>query len=123
MAYIDSAYYMNVWGGVPTDDFTVLAERASDMIDMLTRFTARDFDSLTDLQKELVQKATCSQVDFFGEFGLNSTQDGGESWTVGKVSVGGSNGSTSEYKAKGVSALAVSYLEQSGLLYRGIRVL
>ena len=123
MAYIDSAYYMNVWGGVPTDDFTVLAERASDIIDMLTRFKARDFDTLTEFQQEMIQKATCCQVDFFAEYGINSAVYGGESWTVGKVSVGQKKGIASEYIAKGIAPNAVDYLEQSGLMYRGVMVL
>lgn len=122
MAYIDSAYY-TAWGGTVTEDFDTLANRASDIVDMLTRFKARDFDTLTEFQQEMIQKATCCQVDFFAEYGLNSTQDGGGTWTVGKVSVGRSNGIYGEYTAKGLSPSAVSYLEQSGLMYRGVMVL
>ena len=122
MAYIDSAYY-SAWGGTITEDFGTLANRASDIVDMLTRFKARDFETLTEFQQEMIQKATCCQVDFFAEYGLNSTQDGGGTWTVGKVSVGRSNGIYGEYTAKGLSPSAVSYLEQSGLMSRGVMVL
>ena len=122
MAYIDSAYY-SAWGGTVTEDFDTLANRASDIVDMLTRFKAREFDTLSELQQELIQKATCCQVDFFAEYGLNSTQDGGGTWTVGKVSVGRSSGIYGEYTAKGLSPSAVAYLEQSGLMYRGVMVL
>lgn len=122
MAYIDSAYY-TAWGGTVTTDFTVMANRASDVIDLLTQFRARDFDELTELQQELIKKACCCQVDFFAEYGINSAVYGGESWTVGKVSVGQKNGIASEYIAKGIAPSAVDYLEQSGLMYRGVMVL
>jgi hypothetical protein len=123
MAYVDSAFYESWTGTTAPEDFAVLANRASDVIDLLTRYKAREFDTLTELQQEQIQKATCSQVDFFVEFGLNSVQGGGESWTVGKVSVGASSGKYGEYTAKGISPNAVAYLEQSGLLYRGVMVI
>ena len=66
----------------------------------------------------LYKKAICAQIDFLsinGTDSLNETATGG--FTVGKVTVHAkaSNGSAGKM-AESISPLAISYLEQTGLM-------
>ena len=76
------------------------------------------------LTQTLYRLAVCSQVDFFAINGLESVNGGaGVGFTVGKVRVDAkaSTGATGAMSAS-VSPAAVSYLEQTGLLYPGVPV-
>ena len=65
----------------------------------------------------LYKKAVCAQVDFLsinGMDSLNETATGG--FTVGKVTVQGKASETGGKLQESVSPLAISYLEQTGLM-------
>ncbi|QKS71664.1 hypothetical protein FLK61_33825 [Paenalkalicoccus suaedae] len=92
MPYIDADYYNDEFMGTPVDeaDLPRFIRRASDTIDMVTRYKIKDFDTLTDLQKSLVKKAVASQVEYIEIAGgvEELLGDNLQSVTVGKFSAG-----------------------------------
>lgn len=118
MAHISAAYYLDEYFGEDVgSQFPRLAARASDDID-LAAGTAIDIDALINTQRDLVRKATAAQVEFYAQNGdtYNEPQGGGES-------IGSFSRSAAAAGSKPAAALcprARAYLEQSGLMYRGI---
>lgn len=119
MAYIDSTYYQSTYYGVDAGtDFARLAERASDDVDMATQYGIVVADlSAADLA--MVKKAVCAQVEFYVENGdtYNDSSDGSES--IGKFS----RSTASRKSPASLCMRARQYLEQTGLMYRGVSVL
>ena len=121
---VDAAYYKTVYLGQEASecDLPALIARAEDVIGAMTRWkaTAETIDTLTSIQKTLVMKAICAQVDSFAVNGLDSLAGGtGTGFTVGRVSISGKSGSDLAHRGKMaeyISPLAVMYLEQSGLM-------
>lgn len=131
MAIVDFAYYATVYMGkeASEEEFSPLAARAEDVIGAMTRWQAMEaaFASLSPFQQTLVKKAICAQVDFFAVNGLDSVAsgDGANGFTVGKVSIGGRNITSSTRSGamvNHVSPLAILYLEQSGLMNPAVPV-
>lgn len=132
MAIVDAAYYITQYMGQEATEceFPALAARAEDVIGAMTRWrvTADTIATLPAQVQTLYKKAICAQVDFFALNGMESAVGEGNSgrgWTVGKVSVSGKSGS--EVSRAGalsgaVSPLALSYLEQTGLLNPSVPV-
>lgn len=132
MAIVDAAYYITQYMGhdAPECDFPALEARAEDVIGAMTRWrvTADTIATLPALVQTLYKKAICAQIDFFALNGTESAVGEGNSgrgWTVGKVSVSGK--SESEVSRAGamsgaVSPLALSYLEQTGLMNPAVPV-
>lgn len=126
MAYIDLDYYKNTWMGAdPGDDTELqkLIDRASDIIDMLTRKRILDFNDLNSIQQDYVQKATAAQTEFLVSVGENYNTDGSiNSVKVGSFSYseGSQNQKPSNSMAQSVSALAREYLSFTGLSYGGV---
>ena len=118
MAYIDETYYENTYYGVDAGtDFARLAARASDDIDMATRYSI----VLADLdagQLALVKKATCAQVEFYVQNGDTYNDQAGGSESIGSYSHSGG-----PVKAPAVSPRSVAFLEQSGLMGRQVETL
>ena len=129
MAYITYDEYVTYYGTPPVQesDFTVYAEQASDLIDVLTeyRIMRGGLSALPDLVQKLVKKATAAQVLYFIQNGgVESVESGqtGQGFSVGKVRVDGD----SRYRAQNISkrgALMISpmaraLLEQTGLMER-----
>lgn len=121
MGVVDWAFYSTVYGGTDVDEasFPALCARASDVVGAVTHWA--DENKIITLPAPiptLYKKAICAQVDFLainGTDSLNETATGG--FTVGKVTVhakasSGSAGRMSE----SISPLAISYLEQTGLM-------
>lgn len=129
---VDFAYYYNVYMGQEADQasFPALCARAEDVVGAMTRWQVTDetFESLHPLQKTLVKKAICAQIDFFAVNGLDSVTDNNENgFTVGKVRFGGQSGFFNTVQNKGAmknhtSPLAIMYLEQSGLMNPAVPV-
>ena len=126
MAYIDLSFYLD-FTGVPIegDAFSVLAERASDMIDQLTNdaIQSLEFEVLHSRIKEKIQKATAAQVEFLYMNGGVESMHGSND--VSSVSIGNfsySNGSGAESSKKAVSPVVLEYLKGTGFLYRGVDV-
>ena len=120
MGVVDYAFYSSVYMGNDVDEasFPALCARASDVIGAMTHWM--DEAKITTLPayiQTLYKKAVCAQIDFLeinGTDSLNETADGG--FTVGKVTVHGRANSGGGKLSESVSPLAISYLEQTGLM-------
>ena len=131
MAYITYEQYVTLYGAsaISQEDFPIYAQRASDLIDSITQYRiprSGGISALAAWVQELIQNAAAAQVLYFSQLGLESILTGqtGQSFTVGKVSVSGgglANGNMTGAQLM-VSPLAVSLLEQTGLLFRGVHV-
>ena len=120
MGVVDFTFYSTVYMGTEADStsFPALCARASDVIGAVTHWV----DDATILRlppmlQLLYKKAICAQVDFLsinGMDSLNETETGG--FTVGKVTVHGKAREAGGKMAESISPLAISYLEQTGLM-------
>ena len=121
MGVVDYTFYSTVYGGTDATQqtFPALCARASDIIGAVTHWVDETtISKLPTLVQTLYKKAICAQVDFFALNGfeiVNETGNGG--FTVGNVTVHGKSGSTAGGAMAGsLSPLAISYLEQTGLM-------
>ena len=121
MGVVDFTFYSTVYGGTDVDNtsFPALCARASDVIGAVTHWV--DENKVMTLPTPipvLYKKAVCAQIDFLainGTDSLNETATGG--FTVGKVTVHGKSGNTTGGRmSENISPLAISYLEQTGLM-------
>ncbi|MCM3395951.1 hypothetical protein [Cytobacillus oceanisediminis] len=122
MPYIDQAFYNDVYKGTSMDaeTFTMLEERASDVVDMITnyRLAGVDLSHKPELIQTNVKKAVAAQIEYmYSEGGELSVHGGSPS----SVSIGGFS-YTEESGVKVVSEMARSYLRPTGLLYMGVEV-
>ena len=131
MAYITYQQYLDLYGTCPIseEEFPVYAGLASDMIDSITRYRivkGGGISALPSILQTLVQKAAAAQVLYFTQIGLETVLTGqaGQSFTVGKVSVSGGalSSTTTKPGALMVSPVALSLLEQTSLMERGVHV-
>lgn len=119
MAYIDYAYYTDVYKGVPIQDadtFSRLSERATDIINQLSCYTIKNLADLPEFAQEQVKKATAAQVEYFyyaGEISIHGD-------VFGNVKLGDFNYSGGTPSA--ISPAVINYLRPTGLLYRGVTV-
>lgn len=121
---VDFEYYYNVYMGTEADQasFPALCAHAQDVIGAMTRWQATEetVNALHPMQKTLVKKAICAQVDYFALNGVDSVAGSADrGFTVGKVSVSGKSGSDLVRRgamAEHISPMAIMYLEQSGLM-------
>ncbi|RQW19897.1 hypothetical protein EH196_07050 [Bacillus sp. C1-1] len=129
MAYIDHDYYSNNYKGqsIEADKFDIYAERASDVIDQLTRYklkTTHAFDRLAPFLQEQVMKATAAQVEFYelnGGYDIALTGDDVTGVSVGKFSYGGGNRASGGENPAFARNL-IDYLAPTGLLFSGVGV-
>ena len=127
-AIVDFSYYSTVYKGSEADEtsFPALCARALDVVGAMTRWavTEESFDNLPALTQTLYRKAVCAQVDFFAVNGLDSVNVSADNgFTVGKVSVHGRSGASASGRlSDSIAPLAVSYLEQTGLLNPSVPV-
>ena len=67
-AYATPDYYLDQYEGsiVPEEELSKALHQASRHIDSLTynRIAGREFNNLTDFQKEIIQEVVCLQADF-----------------------------------------------------------
>ena len=123
-AIVDYTFYYTVYMGTEADEasFPALCARAEDVVGAMTRWavTADTIGDYPPLVQTLCKKAVCAQIDCFAVNGTETATGGGSDggWTVGKVSVTGraSAGTEAGRLAAAVSPLAISYLEQTGLM-------
>ena len=120
MGVVDYTFYSTVYGGTEADStsFPALCARASDVIGAVTHW-ADDAKilALPALFQTLYKKAVCAQIDFLainGMDSLNEIETGG--FTVGKVTVHAKASTPGGKMAESISPLAISYLEQTGLM-------
>ena len=128
-AIVDFVYYYNVYMGTEADQasFPALNAHASRVIAMMTRWQVDEtnFSELPSIVQTLYKLAICSQIDFLAINGIDSLNDGegAVGFTVGKVRVDGKGKtSTGSAMSANISPAALSYLEQSGLMYPGVPV-
>ena len=95
-----------------------LLELASSKVDELTfnRIRAIGIDNVTEFQREMIEKATLAQAQYYEDYGIEA--EALSSISVGSFSIG-INNSSSAYK--GVSTAAITYLKQTGLMCRVVR--
>ena len=120
MAYINELYYMTQYMGSDVDlsEFRKLAERASEMIDLLTHGKSASFSK--EELPEAVKKAVAAQVEYLARHGGMKAYTGFPEGDIFKDTIGGYS-----YEKTGktpvtiggipVSPLAVSYLDSEGL--------
>ena len=120
MGVVDYTFYSTTYGGTDAtaQTFPALCARACDVVGAMTHWVD---DAYILRQPTLVQtlykKAVCAQVDFLainGMDSLNETATGG--FTVGKVTIHGKASETGGKLQESISPLAISYLEQTGLM-------
>lgn len=122
MAAVTYSYYTDTFLGdaVAASDFPRYEKRAEDVIKNVTRGV--DVSTLPASVQDAYKAAICYQIDYFAEVGLSTAVTGSaaSSYTLGKVRV--ENGAAYKGARTMVSPAAISMLEMSGLLYRGIPV-
>lgn len=131
---VDESYYRDVYKGAEVyDDLPTLLDRASDIVRQHSLYKLDDISALPSFMQENVRKAVCAQAEFIdANGGLDMlTAGGAASFSIGKFSMwngmwgktsGRTSGETSGNVLKrspAASPLMLSYLEASGLLYRG----
>ena len=127
-AIVDFTYYSDVYMGTEADatSFPALNAHASRVIGAMTRWQVDEdnFDLLPSLTQTLYRLAICSQVDFLSINGVDSISGGDDvGFSVGKVRVDGrTKSSAGGAMSASISPAAVSYLEQTGLMYPGVPV-
>ena len=123
---VDYSYFTDDYlgHGVQSSDWPRLEMRAEEAVDNLTRGALENFNSMPSDVQELVKKAICSQVEYYGAYSTEigfKAEDGG--FTVGKVSVSGSSQSADGFGSKMFySPRAIGFLERAGLLGRQVGV-
>lgn len=120
MAYIDELYYISQYMGseVNLSEFRILAERASEMIDLLTHGKSASFSA--EEMPEAVKKAVAAQVEYLTCHGGMKAYTGFPEGDVFKETIGGYSYEKNEKTPVSiggipVSPLAVSYLDSEGL--------
>ena len=128
-AIVDYTYYSTVYMGTEADEasFPALNAHASRVISMMTRWQVdeNNFAELPPIVQTMYKLATCSQVDFLAINGIESISGGEDSVgvSVGKVRVDGqAKAGAGGAMSASISPAALSYLEQSGLMYPGVPV-
>ena len=126
MGVVDFTFYSTVYGGTDADSqtFPALCARASDIIGAVTHWV----DAATiapALHQTLYKKAICAQVDFLSINGIDSANETATAgFTVGKVTVHGkASRTTGGAMSESISPLAISYLEQTGLMNPQVQTL
>lgn len=121
MAYIDAQYYTSFYYGISAgSDFARLAKRASDDVDIACNYGIV-LDDLSPQQLEQLKNAVAAQIEYYVENGdeYNNSVAGG-SVSVGSYSESAGNGQRSP---AALCPRAMAYLEQTGLIFRGVEVL
>ena len=122
MAIVSREYYTTTFMGpdVATgvfDQYNAFAQRAI-LTACMGRVTEANFATLYPFQQEAVLSAICAQISAYDLNGLDAAILGESSsgFTVGKVSVAGSGKTMAAGHASLLCPLALSFLEQAGLL-------
>ena len=128
-AIVDFTYYKDTYMGTEADStsFPALNAHASRVVGMMTRWQVDEtnFSELPSIVQTQYKLAICSQIDFLAINGIDSLNDGEGSvgFTVGKVRVDGkAKSSAGGAMSANISPAALSYLEQTGLMYPGVPV-
>ncbi|WP_139364838.1 head-tail connector protein [Sutcliffiella halmapala] len=129
MAYIDYEYYSANYKGtlVEVDQFERFAERASDVVDQVTRYVLKniEFERLAQFIQDQVKKATAAQIEFYvingGDAEINAGADF-SNFSLGKFQYS-KGGRSRNIQADRISPSLWTYLAPTGLLYGGVDVI
>lgn len=122
LTYADYQFWGN--GTVAEEDFPKILDKASDVIDSVTRafYRFNDIEQDVPYRREQFKKAVAAQIDYFVSVGTTSADMlmSVQSVAIGRtnVSVGGGG-----KQASVLSTDARLYLMHTGLLYRGVSTL
>ena len=124
MAIVDHEFYTFTFYGetIAECEFEKYEARAQDAIFLLcrNRITEENIDTFSPVIQEAVKKAICAQAEYLSLYGLDVANTGRSSggFTVGKVRIDGpaTGAQTLTGARSSISPLAISYLEQTGLL-------
>ena len=130
MPYLTYEEYQDIrFTDVTEEDFLKLEQKASDVLDSVTRdfYQLNDLESDHPLRRDKFKKAVAAQIDYFYDMGATSSHGIQEPATVqiGRTTLSNSaKGSTSTQGTANsiVSKDVFMYLRNTGLLYRGIGV-
>lgn len=116
MVYADGTYYKTVFYGVEieTEELERLLARASEKVDEATYNRSRHFNDLSDYEKEMIRKATCSEAEAlytYGEYDVNLS-----GYSIGDVSISMSNDADCGNGL--ISKKAIKYLSNTRLVSR-----
>lgn len=128
MAYADYSFYADEYVGdaVTEAEWPLYSARASQLVDMLTRYQVQKqgLDSFPAFVQAQVKLAVCAQADYFAYMGIDLATTGraGTGFTVGNVSVsyGRRNEQSAFSEGVSVAPAALGFLEQTGLLSREV---
>ena len=127
-AIVDFCWYQSVYMGSEADaaSFPALNAHASRVIGAMTRWqvTSENLNDLPSLVQTLYKLAICSQIDYLAINGVDSISGGDDvGFSVGKVRVDGkSKSSAGGAMSASISPVAISYLEQTGLMNPAVPV-
>lgn len=123
MAYLTYNEYAAMGGGVSETDFPAFDTAAENLIDVATKFAAIDgLDNFPARVQTLFKKAIVAEIDYLSIYGLEFAYTGTkpQGFRVGEVSVTNQSAARSEFSA--LSPVALSILEQTGLMSRHVQV-
>lgn len=113
------------WGTTSVDeaDFPKLLEKASDVIDSVTRafYRFNDIEQDVPYRREQFKKAVAAQIDYFVDMGATNAHglNSPLSVTIGRTQM--SSGESNQKKLNNIiSDDALMLLRHTGLLYRGL---
>lgn len=117
MSFIDITYYKTDYLGTDPNDDIALARyiaRADDDINMMIQYQVPTVD-----QYPLVQKASAAQVEWYVNNGDDYNDRASSSESIGSYSRNGVDSMT----VNKICPRSRSYLEQTGLLFRGVKII
>lgn len=122
MAYLTYPEYAAMGGEVSESDFPSYDKAAENLIDVATQFAA--VNGLPNSIMPLFKRAVAAQIDYLGVYGLDVAWTGTkpQGFKVGEVSVTNASSATGEAKFSLISPVALSILEQIGLMSRHVSV-
>lgn len=102
---------------VTSEDYSdELLELASSKVDDLTlnRIHVIGYNNLTEFQRDLIERATIAQAEYYNTYGTDAGAI--NSFSIGDVSMDISSNDTNY---RGASLTTIMLLRQTGLMYRG----
>ena len=122
-------YYKTVWGGDfggSDEELTALLSRAEIIVNNAVMMSGVTVETAPETLQKPLYSAVCAQADYIGENGgisALSEDNSGGSVSLGKFSYSGSSDGGAGGSACALCPQAVSLLECTGLLYKGVDML
>lgn len=116
---VDQDYYNNTYYGETiseSTDFDKLNLRAEDDVN---NASFSSVDDIEDWEEDYVKKAICSQIEFYYLNGDTYNDLASDSESIGKYSRSGSNSGNGSNTI--LCRRCKQYLQQSNMLFRGVR--